>query len=269
MSCRRPQPYEKAWAFVLSTLACVSIVVTSDAAYTPGGGLLGSPHDLRGTRYAAAAEDGACNYCHAGHDNLTLNEANGGPAPDSIRTQAAEEFDYLPLWTHELTQNARVFATYQNGSGAPRTGAHASQAAMDGSLPGSVSLLCLSCHDGSVAVNSYGNFEHRTGGTTIGSQYLIGADAVLSNHHPIGLDYDAVRSLDDQIRPADAASLGGAGPVRAHLFGPGNSRMECSTCHSVHNTGNTGENLLWRSDARSRLCLSCHDKGDDPGTAIP
>jgi predicted CXXCH cytochrome family protein len=45
--------------------------------------------------------------------------------------------------------------------------------------------------------------------------------------------------------------------------------LECTSCHSVHNTGNTGERLLWRSDVRSQLCLSCHDKGEDPGAATP
>ncbi|HEY3349170.1 MAG TPA: cytochrome c3 family protein [Thermoanaerobaculia bacterium] len=45
--------------------------------------------------------------------------------------------------------------------------------------------------------------------------------------------------------------------------------MECGTCHSVHNKGNTGESLLWRSDAQSRLCLTCHDKGTNPGNATP
>jgi predicted CXXCH cytochrome family protein len=54
--------------------------------------------------------------------------------------------------------------------------------------------------------------------------------------------------------------------VRNHLYGPGNVRMECGTCHSVHNTGNSGESLLWRSDFRSSLCLTCHDKGTYPGS---
>jgi len=31
--------------------------------------------------------------------------------------------------------------------------------------------------------------------------------------------------------------------------------------HAVHNKGNTGETLLWRSDVNSELCLTCHDKG--------
>ncbi|MFI5395332.1 MAG: cytochrome c3 family protein [Candidatus Binatia bacterium] len=63
--------------------------------------------------------------------------------------------------------------------------------------------------------------------------------------------------------------MGTAGTVRDHLYGPGGTRMECATCHSVHNTGNTGETLLWRSDAGSRLCLTCHDKGTDPVAMIP
>ncbi|MBI5506158.1 MAG: hypothetical protein HY899_15290, partial [Deltaproteobacteria bacterium] len=62
---------------------------------------------------------------------------------------------------------------------------------------------------------------------------------------------------------------GSAGTVRMHLLGAGNTMMECGTCHSVHNKGNTGESLLWRSDVNSQLCLTCHDKGTDPGTATP
>jgi predicted CXXCH cytochrome family protein len=164
---------------------------------------------------------------------------------------------------------------YDNGPGAPQTGSKASQAILLGMTPGSTSLLCLSCHDGSVAVNSYGNSSQlsyswsNAGGGTIGVQYVIGKDNYLGNHHPIGFDYDAVQAVDTEIRSADDADLGGAGTVRDHLYGAGSSKMECGTCHSVHNTNNTGETLLWRSDTQSRLCLSCHVKGTDPGTLTP
>jgi predicted CXXCH cytochrome family protein len=160
---------------------------------------------------------------------------------------------------------------YQNGPGAPTRGAKASQAIASGMTPGSTSLLCLSCHDGSVALNSYGNNSQLTvsSGGAIGAQHVIGKDNYLGNHHPIGFDYDAVQSVDKEIRSADAATLGSAGSVRDHLYGESNTKMECGTCHSVHNTGNTGELLLWRSDMRSRLCLTCHDKGTDPFAMIP
>jgi predicted CXXCH cytochrome family protein len=203
-----------------------------------------------------------CTFCHVGQNGST---AGGRPQWDgrlttsaSNRTsgqQAPDAVDYPPLWHQELTGHDASYAMYQNGSGAPQVGAMASPAIANGRAPGSTSLLCLGCHDGSVAVNWYGNTFQLTGGD------VIGKDNYLGNHHPVGFDYDAVRSVRKQIRPADAGYLTATTTVRDHLYGPGNKRMECGTCHSVHNTGNSGETLLWKSDARSRLCLTCHDKG--------
>jgi predicted CXXCH cytochrome family protein len=132
--------------------------------------------------------------------------------------------------------------------------------------PGSTSLLCLSCHDGTIAVNQYGNVDQLSGSVSTGSammapSYQVGRDKYLGNHHPIGFNYDDVQSGDVEIRSADAAMLTPTTFVRDHLFGPGNAMMECATCHSVHNKDNTGETLLWRSDQNSELCLTCHDKG--------
>jgi predicted CXXCH cytochrome family protein len=266
-------------------LVALGLVVASPAAaytgsYTPGAGINGTPHDIgttaTGMAFMPNPDDGLgriCIYCHAPHNAYKLSPANDGPAIGvGAGPVAPDPFDYLPLWNHELTANYLLFDMYQNGPGAPQTGPKASQAIANGMTPGSVSLLCLSCHDGSVAVNSYGNTAQpassRSGGgnTLLGTEYLIGKDKYLGNHHPIGFDYDAVAGVDTEIRSADAATLGTAGLVRNHLYGTDASKMECATCHSVHNKGNTGERLLWRSDARSRLCLTCHDKGTNPGT---
>jgi len=270
-------------------LAVVALWMVSGSAalaftgtYTPGTGINGTVHDLgtahNGMDYTANPDDTLdriCIFCHAPHNTYRLSAANGGPgAGVGSGPQALDDFDYLPLWNHELTSNAGAYVMYQNGSGAPTVGAKASQAMLLAMIPGSSSLLCLSCHDGSIAVNSYGNTSQPTlsqssGGSTIGEQYLIGKDNYLGNHHPIGFDYDAVQAVDTEIRSADTAEFGSAGTVREHLLGAGNHRMECSTCHSVHNKRNTGESLLWRSDLNSQLCLTCHDKGNDPGTATP
>jgi predicted CXXCH cytochrome family protein len=258
------------------------------AAYDPpmplaeaGTGINDTVHDLgtahHGMNYVAIPADAQqriCIFCHAPHNTYKLSAANGGPGPGiGAGPDAPDAFDYLPLWNHELTDLYGAYTMYQNGPGAPQTGAKASQAIANGMVAGSESLLCLSCHDGSVAVNAYGNASQPTssqsgGGGTIGAQYLIGKDAYLGNHHPIGFDFDAAQALDIEIRSADVAQLGGAGFVRDHLYGAGNTKMECGTCHSVHNTGNTGEDLLWRSDTSSRLCLTCHAKGDDPGLIV-
>jgi predicted CXXCH cytochrome family protein len=268
-------------------VAAVALLLASYAGaytgtYIPGSGIVGTVHDMsttnNGMNYPAIPADSQhriCIYCHAAHSATKLSPANGGPgAAVGSGPQAPDAFDYLPLWNHELTGNYASYVMYQNGPGAPQAGPKASQAILTGMTPGSVSLLCLSCHDGSVAINSYGNSSQPLssqsgGGATIGATYMIGKDNYLGNHHPIGFNYDAVQAADTQIRDADTASMGAAGLVRDHLYGAANTQMECATCHEVHNKGNSGETLLWRSDENSRLCLTCHDKGPDPGTTTP
>jgi predicted CXXCH cytochrome family protein len=287
----------------LLVVALGLLVVSSAGAYTgtytPGTGINGTPHDLgtaaNGMNYVANPPDvltglpgnppgnRICIFCHAPHNTYRLSPANGGPgAGVGAGPQAPDAFDYLPLWNHELTPNWAGYTMYQNGPGAPQTGPKASQAINNGMVLGSVSLLCMSCHDGAVAVNAYGNADQlsrswsNAGGATIGAQYLVGKDSYLGNHHPIGFDYDAAQAIDTEIRPATGTPMGGApgvGDVRDHLYGSqllgSVAQMECGTCHSVHNTGNSGETLLWRSDQNSRLCLTCHAKGTAPGTTTP
>jgi len=264
-------------------LSFASSALAYNGSYVPGSGINGTVHDLprgdNGMAYRPSTDPNnlqrICIYCHAPHITYKLSPANGGPgAGVGGGLQAPDAFDYLPLWNHTLTGNYASYTMYQNGPGAPTKGPKASQAIKSGMTPGSTSLLCLSCHDGSVAVNSYGNSSQLSrsqsgGGAAINPVYQIGKDNYLGNHHPIGFDYDAVQALDAEIRSADTATLGSAGTVRDHLLGAGNTRMECGTCHSVHNKGNTGETLLWRSDTSSRLCLTCHDKGTDPGATTP
>lgn len=238
-----------------------------NGTYPPGAGINGTVHDLgtshNGMNYLPVTVppdnlNRICIFCHAPHNAYRLSTATGGAGP-----QAPAEFDYLPLWNHTL-QSSTAYTVYDNGTGAPLSGARASQAILKGMSPGSTSLLCLSCHDGSVAVNSYGNSaqlpqSQSNGANTISSQYQIGKDRYLGNHHPIGFNYDAVQGADIEIRPADSAMLTPTTFVRDHLYD--NTQMECGTCHDVHNRGNSGETLLWRSDQNSELCLTCHDKG--------
>lgn len=236
-----------------------------EGAYQPGLGINGTVHDLatshNGMNYVNPNDslNRICIFCHAPHNTYRLSTATGGAGP-----QAAPEFDYLPLWNHTLQSNTS-YTMYDNGPGAPQQGPKASQAIEQANTtPGGSSLLCLSCHDGSVAVNSYGNPDQLTrsqanGTAFISTIYTIGQDKYLGNHHPIGFNYDDVQAVDTEIRQAATAKLTATSFVEDHLSETGT--MECSTCHSVHNKGNTGETLLWRSDQNSELCLTCHDKG--------
>jgi len=268
------------------------LAFTYAMAYTPGAGIQNTVHDLSGNGtgpagYLANPPDNQladptaariCIFCHAPHNTYKLSTLNGGPgAGVGAGPQAPDLFDYLPLWNHQVT-NYLAYDMYQNGPGAPQTGPKASQAIQQVMVPGSTSMLCLSCHDGSIAVNAYGTNaaagspvqlprSQSSGGSVMADTYAIGLNAYLGNHHPIGFDYNVAQGDDAEIR-LSSYTMGAAGSIQNHLY---NDKMECGTCHSVHNKGNTGESLLWRSDAGSRLCLTCHDKGDPagPGATTP
>jgi predicted CXXCH cytochrome family protein len=286
----------------LGVLLAATSAMAFSGTWTPGTGINDTVHDMTNQGLYAPNEPDAvggriCIYCHAPHNTIRLDEANGGSAKVGTNGVAPIEFNYLPLWNHQLTALAGTYDGYYNGTGAPDMfSPKGSQAVLAGVLsgglePGSVSLLCLSCHDGTVAVNSYGTGpdgsdttvmptgSYSTPGSAIDSAYAIGLNGNLQNHHPIGFDYEAVASADPEIRPSTtvmSAYNGNEMTIADHLFGPGavgsctgGLCLECASCHSVHNTSNTGERLLWRTDVNSQLCLTCHAKGvyTDPETS--
>jgi hypothetical protein len=138
--------------------------------------------------------------------------------------------------------------------------------------PDGHSKLCLSCHDGTVAVDSFGG---RTG-----TSFLVSIGTDLRNHHPISFDYDSALALADGELHDPATTPAGGGTIRSELLF--DDRLQCSSCHDVHisrnSSGCTGchvptwvdppgaviivtRSLSLRIDnAASALCLACHDK---------
>ena len=214
-------------AMVLLVLFAVVGVVNMANAQ----GIADSAHDFSAlTSWNTAGE--ICNVCHTPH------------AADTTVADA-------PLWDHELTTHD-PYGLY---------GSTTLDATM--TQPDGLSKLCLSCHDGTVAVDNFG-------GTTTGtvnissfgtnSSRLIGTD--LGDDHPVGFIFNAtLASTDGELfNPAvDTTDLGGT-IENDLLFGAtGSARLECASCHDVHDTaGNTS--LLRIDNAVSNLCLTCHDK---------
>jgi len=278
--------------FLIPTIAsAINPGYTGETPVTAGLGINDTVHDMRRHNtflvgYKSTPPDyldRLCIFCHAPHHAYRLNSAGAaGTGP-----LAPADYDYLPLWNHDVT--TQVFIPYNPGND-PLTGPKHAQSTDVGIFDhiGASSLLCLSCHDGTVAVNSYGNPPQdvrsiSTGADFMGPQYNIGKDGYLANHHPIGFDYAAVAAADADIIPANIAvfdhtldldpsvgnlGIGWAAPQEfVENFLPG-GKMECSTCHAVHNKGNSGEKLLYVSDQNSNLCFSCHDKGVKTLTGI-
>jgi predicted CXXCH cytochrome family protein len=228
-------------------LTCLSLMIATAApgmtaesfAYMPGAGILGSPHDFSaklGTELANGEYNLACIMCHV---------------TDKAEAKNSLDSKYFPLW--DTGSDSKTFMTYNSG----RDQVRQSVAQMLGTQPGRISKFCLGCHDGAHAFNNYGRtaIDPRLVARILDTSpsKIVGAGGDLSNHHPIGFDYELVRTANKAIAPE--SFLMGLRPIRDLLD---NGKMECTTCHSVHNTGNTGEKLLWISDRGSALCLSCH-----------
>jgi predicted CXXCH cytochrome family protein len=122
--------------------------------------------------------------------------------------------------------------------------------------PGGVSKLCLSCHDGTIAVDAFAGNP--------GTQFTTGVvhwGADLSNDHPISFIYDSElatrdRGLNDPtVTPSGIPGL--TGTIEEDMLF--NKSLECSSCHDVHSRFNV-ENLLKKRNAGSALCLTCHNK---------
>lgn len=193
--------------------------------------ITGSAHDFS----ASTVSGEICILCHTPH------------GADTTVTNA-------PLWNHELTATV-TFTPYDNTT--------ATQDSTPGQ-PNGVSKLCLSCHDNTVAIDAFGGATgtptdlvatYNLGGAKTAGYANIGTD--LSDDHPIGILYDsALVLLDGGLNPLATATTVGSDTIADMLF---SSNVECSSCHDVHNAfGNP--NLLYRSNANSELCLTCHAK---------
>ncbi|MEI6455622.1 MAG: cytochrome c3 family protein [bacterium] len=164
----------------------------------------------------ATSESEICIFCHTPH--------NGRP-------------DH-PLWNRNdpgLTYTLYNSSTTQALPGQP-----------DGS-----SILCLSCHDGTIAL---GNVISRTtpiqmaGGITTMPAGLSNLTQDLSNDHPISFVYDAALAQGDgQLK--DPATL--VGNVKLE-----NNKLQCTSCHDAHK--NVNGDFLVATTQSSDLCLYCH-----------
>jgi predicted CXXCH cytochrome family protein len=249
-------------AFLCVVFGILLFPLLVSAGTTPGSGIKLTAHDLSTAGAGAAWGDGmatdtldrVCIYCHAPHHTLTPAAA------------AAAGINYYPLWNHPLS--SRTYLMYQNTDATtpeyPGSIQHQLNADLTGQ-PGGVSKLCLSCHDGSVATNAYGFApagSRSTGSKNLpaSSRFAIGFGGDLRNHHPIGFNYSDVAAADDEIWPSTQSLLGANtyGLTIGDLLWGG--KVECTSCHDVHNTKNEGQKFTWVEDTRSNLCFSCHNK---------
>jgi hypothetical protein len=269
---------------VFYILINLSAALTAFAGSEPGTGLYQSIHDLtngpNGTGpslsipgFVADPEGRLCAYCHTPHHAILATDAAANGAID------------LPLWSH-LVSNVNN-TPYMSPTFNPKGGQTMSADPLTGP-----SRLCMSCHDGITAVDTYYGQPHNN----VIMRPLVAPPypgmPVISNNgsksHPIGFSmidvipgYPAAMNPDSNILPLSNSSTyltqsGNTGPTIISRLAYG-AIMTCCSCHDVHNSLNKisyqagDQNYLIyapQTQTNSYLCLSCHTAASgDSGTA--
>jgi len=217
-----------------------------------------SPHNLNLSTSANVAlpQGQICLPCHTPHG------AGQFPASGEVGTTSGTF-----LWNHN-TNPGKTYAMYGG----------ASSATLD-----SVSRLCLSCHDGAIAVDAYGGASGTvTVATLTDSNGVVGGTLIagnggtdISNSHPVGVAYPGITGTSTVNGKTVYLGSGTNGAYSStsfnnpNNFASGGVRLSnladnvtpgvgCGTCHNPHN--NTNGDFLRVNNTGSALCLTCHNR---------
>lgn len=197
-----------------------------------------APSDVRATKHNLSASstnavraetvDEVCVFCHTPHG----------------------AYQSRPIWNRNLSyqDNASLYSLYGSTT-------------LDANVvrPTGASKLCLSCHDGTLAIGSLMNLDAQrpatvamAGGVTTmpAGPRLLSTD--LRNDHPISMRPDT--AADPEIvlpPPGDAVRLrvGSTPGVK--------DTVQCTSCHDPHLST---FKFLVKENARGAVCMTCHDK---------
>ena len=202
------------------TVPLLAFVVVAASAFAQHS-IVGTKHNLSASgpgTFKAATENQICVFCHAPHHG---------------RTQT-------PLWNRN--DSTASYLTYTSST-------------FQGTIaqPNGSTKLCLSCHDGTIAIGSVVSTNQElamAGGNRFipaGRSTHIGTN--LRDDHPVSFNY------------ANSRGGSGAGFVPAGAIPPPvnldhNGEMQCTSCHEPHN--NENGNFLRVPYRNGQLCLSCH-----------
>lgn len=209
---------------ILDQINLLHITLFLLALYSPAlySGVSDTKHNLSVTgpgTIKADSEQQICIFCHTPH--------SAAPVP--------------PLWNR--ASSGSVYTPYTSSTAIASPG-----------QPTGASMLCLSCHDGTIALGSVlsrsTDITMAGGITTMpAGPSRIGTD--LSDDHPISFDYTpGLASQRGEL--ANPSSL--TGPVKLDKSG----QMQCTSCHDPHDDIN-GKFLVMPNIASS-LCQTCHLK---------
>ena len=234
----------------VSILAAVAVVAGASMAFAVNGdsNIQNSKHNIP-KYYKNGTTTQICVYCHTPHNARMA----------------------LPLWNRNDGKAFTSFNLYSSQT-------MASPVRATGFTSDSMSLFCMSCHDGSPLGGTMVQNEPKQGSTT--SQAITATAANfgtnLTKTHPVNfaLKTNGQTAKDNkagQLRSDGTSDLvwDGGNAMGVNLNFPlfkstgtrgatGNASVECSSCHAVHD--DYFNPFLRSTMAGSALCLGCHRK---------
>lgn len=186
------------------------------------GSVVDTAHNLSVTgpgAITAASEEQICEFCHAPHSSTNT----------------------LPLWNRSLSSAS--YTPYSSSTIVAAPG-----------QPTGDSVLCLSCHDGTIALGNVASQPSpisMSGGVTTmpNGDGLIGTD--LSHDHPISFDFTATLASQN-------GELATPGSLPPSIKLDANGQLQCTSCHDAHS--NDFGAFLVMPNVGSLLCTECHLK---------
>lgn len=250
-------------------LAMTLVLVSASSGYAQfTATVAGGPHDLSNgsaVRNSNATINGqTCVFCHVPHSGSTNQ----------------------PLWNRSNPTGAsyQVYTSSTSASVATAAG-----------VASGISGACLSCHDGTIAMdvvtnvnglpfgtaptngnvnftagpNKKATYSNGAGGTAnvmSGGLPFLGSD--LRNDHPVAIVYQTALTADPShytaITQVGARIYisGAAGQLPLYGSSTSNATVECASCHDAHNNSLNGTNggFLRQANTGSQMCLTCHNK---------
>ncbi len=197
------------------SLLCVSPIAAQVSV--PNTDVLGA-HDLgSGQGGLQGPNSNACIYCHAPHRGSSST----------------------PLWNQTLS--TQTYGVYSSD-----TAQNISQPAVN-----RASMLCLSCHDGTVAVGQ----TLAIGTLTMSGSMKSVLGTTLQGSHPFSLQLP-LKDASNLLSTLAASHTTKDAAVKLI-----DNNVECGTCHDVHNQykDKKTQEFLVRDNAGGQLCLACHE----------
>ncbi len=211
----------------------VITILVGNGEMAQGDSIRFSKHDLSssgGQEIKASGLDQVCIFCHTPH--------NARADIPYLWNRSAQSSTYIPYTSTTMKAPAG-----QIGANGQPTGA---------------SKLCLSCHDGTIALGAVLFSESPpipfSGATTLGSRSTsLGTD--LSDDHPVSFDYQSsITEGNTELVPTSAVAFASSSLVKLDSFG----QLQCTACHDPHD--DAFGKFLVMSNHGSALCITCHTK---------